>query len=838
MDNKETEYQRFFKVAMGKNDNPFPYQEKMALLPALPELLDIPTGCGKTAAVVLSWLWRRRFNSSTNNKTPRRLVYCLPMRVLVEQTTDNIKIWLKNLGMLAEKPGDEGPVDGWAKENGDDGDHRIAVTVLMGGEDKDEWDQNLDKDAIIIGTQDMLLSRALNRGYGMSRYRWPVHFGLLNNDCLWVMDEVQLMGVGVETSSQFQAFRKKLNASGNNHSIWMSATLDRNQLDTVDQNTLSEEWTKQSLSDIDRSQKTIRKRRDAVKHIKKASIELTKENSNKKGYPQELAEFILENHVNDTLSLVIVNNVERAQWIYQNLLENEDRNEENTAVLHSRFRQSDREQRMKLLGKKGDRVIVSTQVVEAGVDISARTLFTEIALWSSLVQRFGRCNRYGECDCHGGADIFWMDVQTEDEKGKTVDEFSLPYGITDIRTSKDILSKLEDAGPGTLSGVSYIPPTTVRPVIRRKDMIELFDTTPDLTGNDLDISRYIRDGTDSDVQVYWRDIPEGEPTPDFTRPGREELCSVTISEITKFLKKKGNSGWTWDHLDSRWEKVGKARPGQVILLDSENGGYTSTLGWIGMATKKPDPVKELPPQDGGTNESMAEDNDSKIGRWVTILKHCGAASNEVESLATSLHLPDEEISALKTAGLWHDVGKAHEAFQNMLQKGREDKAQLKENGPWAKSDGKGRATYFMIGEAGKKIPRKYFRHELASALSWLQTVGKEHPQGNLIAYLIAAHHGRVRQSIRSLPNENEPSNEKTLFARGVWQGDIVPKVPGITDDEIELDLSLMNMGEGSWLERTLRLRDEYGPFRLALLEAVLRVVDWKVSAAEKKGVGQ
>jgi hypothetical protein len=48
----------------------------------------------------------------------------------------------------------------------------------------------------------MLLSRALNRGYGMSRYRWPMHFGLLNNDCLWVMDEVQLMGSGLTTSLQ------------------------------------------------------------------------------------------------------------------------------------------------------------------------------------------------------------------------------------------------------------------------------------------------------------------------------------------------------------------------------------------------------------------------------------------------------------------------------------------------------------------------------------------------------------------------------------------------------------------------------------------------------------
>jgi len=33
----------------------------------------------------------------------------------------------------------------------------------------------------------MLLSRALNRGYASGRARWPVEFGLLNQDALWVM---------------------------------------------------------------------------------------------------------------------------------------------------------------------------------------------------------------------------------------------------------------------------------------------------------------------------------------------------------------------------------------------------------------------------------------------------------------------------------------------------------------------------------------------------------------------------------------------------------------------------------------------------------------------------
>ncbi len=98
----------------------------------------------------------------------------------------------------------------------------------MGGEDAGEWDIYPEEDAILIGTQDMLLSRALNRGYGMSRYRWPMHFGLLNNDCLWVMDEVQLMGVGVETSAQLDGFRHnvKMPTIGLCQTWWMSATLD------------------------------------------------------------------------------------------------------------------------------------------------------------------------------------------------------------------------------------------------------------------------------------------------------------------------------------------------------------------------------------------------------------------------------------------------------------------------------------------------------------------------------------------------------------------------------------------------------------------------------------
>ena len=65
------------------------------------------------------------------------------MRTLVEQTTQNVERWLKNISQ-----------------------QQIGVHVRMGGEEKTEWDLYPEREAILIGTQDMLLSRALNRGSG------------------------------------------------------------------------------------------------------------------------------------------------------------------------------------------------------------------------------------------------------------------------------------------------------------------------------------------------------------------------------------------------------------------------------------------------------------------------------------------------------------------------------------------------------------------------------------------------------------------------------------------------------------------------------------------------
>src|SRR5438445_1768063 len=99
-----------FQAAFEQGVTPFDYQVRLAGgndgIACESKLINIPTGCGKTAAVVLAWLWNRIVLPSLNSQPstlktppwPRRLVYCLPMRTLVEQTEKNVRNWLKNLG--------------------------------------------------------------------------------------------------------------------------------------------------------------------------------------------------------------------------------------------------------------------------------------------------------------------------------------------------------------------------------------------------------------------------------------------------------------------------------------------------------------------------------------------------------------------------------------------------------------------------------------------------------------------------------------------------------------------------------------------------------------------
>jgi CRISPR-associated endonuclease/helicase Cas3 len=700
------------------------------------------------------------------------------MRVLVEQTRDRIADWIKRLGLMDE----------------------IGVHVLMGGEEGGDWDLYPERDLALIGTQDMLLSRALNRGYGMSRYRWPMEYGLLSNDCLWVLDEVQLMGNGLATTTQLQAFREKLGTLGPAHTIWMSATLDRDWLRTVDFDPEdNSETIELSQEDSERVRNVIR----APKPLRmaRATCDQTK----------ELAAEILKAHRPASRTIVILNTVRRAVDLYDQLKQRKP--DAAMSLLHSRFRPQDRkrmvEEMLQAPGPAGS-IIISTQVIEAGIDVSASVMFTELAPWASLVQRFGRCNRAGEDQ---NASVFWIDLPSENEKS------ARPYELQELQQARKVLLQSNDVGPASLFTKNIKMPFAHRHVIRRKDVIELFDTTPDLAGYDIDVSRFIREDSELDVQVFWREFEADTPPDDAPTPNRNESCSAPIGEVREFLKKR--SAWFWDGLEERWQKAnaGKLYPGLTLMLRAADGGYTGTVGWNPESkTGVSDLSVENSKQDG-----IGRDRWSKTD-WLTLTDHTNQVVAKVASLAESLELADCWCDALRAGARWHDAGKAHQVFQDSMRSRDADQAP---------------AGLLAKCPHDFHHKRRGFRHELASGVLALM-----HGQEDLAAYLAASHHGKVRLSIRSLPNEKRPIDPSTRFARGVHEGDLIPeadlgdnvKVPATAIRLDYMDLGGSDELGASWLARMLGLRDrsDLGPFRLALLESVLKAADERASGAGSK----
>ncbi len=99
----------------------------------------------------------------------------------------------------------------------------------------------------------------------------------------------------------------------------------------------------------------------------------------------------------DSKAILVFNTVDEAVKMYS-LIRSDERIRGAKILLHSRFRDSDRRSRveeLRRIAKSGDEyVLVTTQVIEAGVDISSNIFITDIAPANSLIQRLGRFLRY------------------------------------------------------------------------------------------------------------------------------------------------------------------------------------------------------------------------------------------------------------------------------------------------------------------------------------------------------------------------------------------------------------------------------------------------------------
>jgi CRISPR-associated endonuclease/helicase Cas3 len=361
-------------------------------------------------------------------------------------------------------------------------------------------------------------------------------------------------------------------------------------------------------------------------------------------------------------------------------------------------------------------------------------------------------------------------------------------------------------------------------VLRRRDLVDLFDTAPDLSGTDVDIAPYIRQDDDRSVSVFFRAIGElaeeeiaGQPA-----PARDELVSIPIGTV------RDRAAWAFDIVERRWRRLGRddrARPGATLMLDAAGGGYSTAAGWTGQPADAVEPL----PASSAEPEGIGSDPGSHARREVTLEDHLEQTMAVAQRLAATLALDRAHGDAVVRAAALHDAGKAHPAFQEMLFSAAPERERdvLRET-LWAKS-----------AHGGGQHVRPHFRHELASALALRNDGGRASADadGDLVRYLVAAHHGRVRLSIRPAPEEQLPPDcaAGSRFALGVVEGDALPALhtPLGKLEPCVLRLDEMELGGGggrSWVTLACALRDAHGPFVLAYLEALVRIADWRASA--------
>jgi CRISPR-associated endonuclease/helicase Cas3 len=345
-------------------------------------------------------------------------------------------------------------------------------------------------------------------------------------------------------------------------------------------------------------------------------------------------------------------------------------------LVHSRFRGAARESwtseflhRHAELPPEG-RIIVATQVVEAGVDISASLLVTELAPWPSLVQRFGRAARY---EGDAGEIIVVGDLPATDKE-------AAPYSKDQLAASAQGLDRLikregdgsprsleafeDELGKGDAPFLEQLYPYEPLHVLRRRDLDDLFDTSPDLSGADIDISRFIRTGEERDVTVFWRSLGDdkGSKIQLDGPPQRSELCPVPVADMRTWKKK----AYVFDYIEGGWlERHPKHLvPGMTVLLDTADGGYSGERGWDPTVKKTTEVERDRSPASRLATTSAAEERDDlSQAAWKTIATHASETAAEALSMCERLGVPDGIARVVVLAARWHDVGKAHTTLE-------------------------------------------------------------------------------------------------------------------------------------------------------------------------------
>lgn len=183
----------------------------------IPAACTLPTGLGKTSVIPI---WLIALAHADANTPPRRLVYIVNRRTVVDQATDDAKRLLACIYRSGQRDGLKWATDAAMKAlglsetphvseehapalaalrnrlaelSGNQHAPPLAISTLRGEfADNGEWKENPARAAIIVGTIDMIGSKLLFSGYGDGRYGRAHHAGLIGQDTLIVHDEAHL----------------------------------------------------------------------------------------------------------------------------------------------------------------------------------------------------------------------------------------------------------------------------------------------------------------------------------------------------------------------------------------------------------------------------------------------------------------------------------------------------------------------------------------------------------------------------------------------------------------------------------------------------------------------
>lgn len=792
-------------------NHPFPWQValfKHFINGDFPSACNIPTGLGKTSILAI---WLIAYAKSPT-RIPRRLVYVVNRRTVVDQTTSEAE-------KLLEK----------AKEFGFP---TPAISTLRGQfADNREWSRDPSKPAIICGTVDMIGSRLLFSGYGISYRSKPLHAGFLGQDVLLVHDEAHLE----------PAFQELLKTIANEQERRKEFRSFRIMELTATSRGAGEMFT---LTPEDQENTFVLKRIQAKKTI---TLHPLKESG-------KLAEHITDLALahKDSLRpvLVFVRTVEDVMKV-RDKLQKEGLDVE---VLSGTLRGKERDElvlkptfkRFLPNAVKEEKTVylVCTSAGEVGINISADHLVCDLATFESMAQRFGRVNRFGDCN----------DTQIDIVHPLSFDEEN-PYE-TRCKKTLGLMEKLKPNGsPMALNNLSpdqrqeaFAPPPAILPAT---DI--LFDAWALTTIKNKLPGR-------PPVEPYLHGITDWQP-PETYVAWREEVGLIS-GDLLKACKAQ-------DLLDDfplkphellrepsyraqkHFDNISKRRPDDPVWL-IEGDGAVEELTFAQLADKK---NKEriygktvlLPPSAGGLNDGLLdgkseiafdvansrdririwsddpafvdktqgmhlirkidfattgddEDAEGKSWCWFELSNegaktskkpvswevHVADVVSHTKAIVNALPLDQTLKDTIVFAAKYHDHGKKRRQFQIMLNNRNYPESVL------AKS-----------GKKGSRIAETY-RHEFGSLIDVqmekdFQELPKESQQ--LVLHLIATHHGRARPHF-PLEETFDPENDQ------------------VTADKIS-----------AFVPRQFAiLQRKFGRWGLAYLESLLRAADWAASA--------